>query len=458
MKKILAFTFLLAASLNFAHAQDSLKYSRGQVAADIAFFIKNAAEIHPNLYHDISKTVLTVKIDSLVKTLPDSLSDLQTFRAFAEATAFINEGHTGINTSKPLRAQRKSGTFRAIPLQVTDYNNIYFSANLLAPTNRTKGIKVTAINGVPSTELFKRIIALKGGLASFRKVSAITNFRFYLAAIGIKQPYAINYLDADDKKHVVTVNDLSEKDYLIALDKPAVAQSFNFKVIDNNIGYLDFKSMDNYGRFKKFCDSVFELADNQHIYKLMIDLRENGGGNSQLGWYLLNYITTTPFRMAGESGRKISQQFKDHITSNKAIYGEGSNDILSQPNGSFYKIGSTQLSKPENVSHPFKGKVCFLVGPYTFSSANMLAATVKDFKLATLIGEPTGEPGNDYGELCEIKLPNTGYVAFTSTTMWVRPNNNKEDNNPIYPDYTVKRSPGGNDNILKFAEKWLFDK
>lgn len=213
--------------------------------------------------------------------------------------------------------------------------------------------------------------------------------------------------------------------------------------------------MDNYDRFTKFCDSVFELADNQHINKLMIDLRENGGGNSQLGWYLINYITTTPFRMAGESGRKISQQFKDHITRNKAIYGEGSNDILSQPNGSFYKIGSTELSKPENVAHPFKGKVCFLIGPYTFSSANMLAATVKDFKLATLIGEPTGEPGNDYGELCDVKLPNTGYVAFTSTTMWVRPNNNKENNNPIYPDYTVMRSSTGDDNVLQFAIKWL---
>lgn len=203
MKKILAFTFLLLAFLNFSYAQDSSKYSRGQVAADVAFFIKNAAEIHPNLYHDISKTTLAAKTDSLVKSLPDSLTDLQTFRAFAESTAFINEGHTGINASKPIRAQRKSGMFRAIPLQVTDYNNKYFTANLLASANRTDGIKVTAINGVPSIELFTRIIALKGGLASFRKVSAITYFRFYLAAIGIKQPYVINYLDADNKKQLL---------------------------------------------------------------------------------------------------------------------------------------------------------------------------------------------------------------------------------------------------------------
>ena len=158
--------------------------------------------------------------------------------------------------------------------------------------------------------------------------------------------------------------------------------------------------------------------------------------------------------MAGESGRKVSRQFKDHIIANKAIYG-ADNVLLSQPTGSFYKIGDTALYKPTDISHPFKGKVCFLIGPRTFSSANMLAATVKDFKLATLIGEPTGEPGNDYGELCDIKLPNTGFLAFTSTTIWVRPNNDKKDNNPILPDYAVKRSTTGHDNVLQFAEKWL---
>ena len=454
MKPLIICTLFFTVLLNFAFAQDTLKYSRAQVAADITVFISNASDIHPNLYHDISKDGLKAKTDSLVKTLPDSLTDLQTYRAFAEATAFINEGHTGVNIPKQLRAQRKSGLFMAIPLQVTDFEGKYLTANLLAPDNKLNGIKITGINGVPSLQLFNSIMTMRGGLPSFRKVSALTNFRFYMATIGIKQPYVINYIGPDKKAHTVTVNDMSEKDYLAALSKPTVAPSFTFNVGKDGIGYLNFRSMDNYDGFTKFCDSVFEVADNQHINKLVVDLRENGGGNSQLGWYLLNKITTTPFRMAGESGRKVSRQFKDHIIANKAIYG-ADNVLLSQPTGSFYKIGDTALYKPTDISHPFKGKVCFLIGPRTFSSANMLAATVKDFKLATLIGEPTGEPGNDYGELCDIKLPNTGFLAFTSTTIWVRPNNDKKDNNPILPDYAVKRSTTGHDNVLQFAEKWL---
>src|ERR1700742_1881982 len=123
MKKLTVFCLLLATMISFCYAQDSLKYSKKQVAADINLFMTSAADIHPNLYHDISKQQLANKVDSLIKTLPDSLSELRTYRAFAEATAFINEGHTGINVPKAIRAQRKAGTFKSIPLQVTDYND-----------------------------------------------------------------------------------------------------------------------------------------------------------------------------------------------------------------------------------------------------------------------------------------------------------------------------------------------
>jgi hypothetical protein len=85
----------------------------------------------------------------------------------------------------------------------------------------------------------------------------------------------------------------------------------------------------------------------------------------------------------------------------------------------------------------------------------MLAAAVKDYHLFTLMGEATGEAANHYGELCTIKLPNTGLLAFTSTTMWGRPNGNANDNGPIEPDYLVKCTNTTGDHVLDYAMKWL---
>ena len=112
--------------------------------------------------------------------------------------------------------------------------------------------------------------------------------------------------------------------------------------------------------------------------------------------------------------------------------------------------------KPGNNPLRYSGKVCVLIGPNTFSSANMLSNAIKDFKLATLIGEPTGEPANDYGELYWNKLPNTQLSFSTCSKQFIRANGDSHDPNPILPDLVVKQNSNSNkDDVLDFAKGWL---
>jgi hypothetical protein len=457
MKRKLAVLLILVIALHKGYGQDSLKFTKAQIAGDITYFIKNASEIHPNLYHSISEKQLINKVDSLVRSLPDSLTEFMTYRTFAEVTALINEGHTGANAPVFVKNQINDGSFNAIPFQAIDYDNATFIGNLMIPGAKLSNLSVLSINGLTAANIFNQMTALKGGLSSFRKVSVIKYFRFYLAAIGIKQPYTIFYKDVNHNTSQVTVGNMRELDYLAEISKPKDARDYTFDVVGNATGYLNFKSMTNYDHFVVFCDSVFQTINQRHIRKLIVDLRENGGGNSALGMYLLNYITQKPYRMAGNSERKVSQQFKDQILkpANRQLYGDTYDEYLKMKNGEFWQVGGNDLVTPNIIKNRFTGSVCFLIGPYTFSSANMLAATIKDYNLAPLIGEPTGEPGNDYGELCTIKLPQTGWITFTSTTYWVRPNNNKTDHNAIIPDFLVKRTSSGGDNVLNYALKFI---
>ena len=454
LRSLLAAAFLFSATL-LLKAQEPNQYSHKQVADDIKILFKNAADIHPNLYHDISPGELKRKTDSLIGKLPDSLSVLSAYRAFAEATAFINEGHTSVDIPKPVSAAIRAGSFNGSPLQVLAYDNNSFDANLLLPGLQKKQVEVTAINGEPSPAILTKMMALKGDLTSFRKVIAINNFRFFLSVIGIAQPYVISYKDDSGASRTITLNSISEKEYVAGSGSKPHTVPYTYATLNGKYGYINFRSMADYDQFGRFCDSVFKTLDENKVDKLIIDLRENSGGNSSLGSYLLSYLADKPYRMAGDSKRRVSQQFKDYLIANKALYGDNYNDYLKLPVGSFMPLGSGDLTKPENKEHHFKGKVCFLIGPYTFSSANMLAAAVKDYHLFTLIGEATGESANHYGELCTIKLPNTGLLAFTSTTMWGRPNGNANDNGPIEPDYLVKRTTTTGDNVLDYAMKWL---
>ena len=96
-----------------------------------------------------------------------------------------------------------------------------------------------------------------------------------------------------------------------------------------------------------------------------------------------------------------------------------------------------------------------MIGPKTFSSANMLANTIQDYKLATLIGAPSGEPANDYGELIFVKLPNTGFTFTTSTKQFIRANGNAKDQHTVLPDYVVSDNPQtAVDEVLEYAIKY----
>lgn len=240
MKKYLAFTIILCIVAIQLNAQDSLKFSRQQVAIDITFFLKNAEAIHPNLYHGITEQQLRKSTDSLLRSLPDSLSEMATFRAFAEATAFINEGHTGSNIPKYIREQIKLGTFQSIPLQIIDYDNSTFKANLISSGLSLKKIDISSINGQSATSIFRKITALKGGLPSFKKVSAINYFRFYSKIIGLKAPYVINY-QSQGKAYKIEVDASTEQDYLKLIDKPKLIEDYSYQVINNSIGCINFK-------------------------------------------------------------------------------------------------------------------------------------------------------------------------------------------------------------------------
>ena len=104
----------------------------------------------------------------------------------------------------------------------------------------------------------------------------------------------------------------------------------------------------------------------------------------------------------------------------------------------------------------YSGKTCVLTGPNSFSSANMLSNAIKDYGLATLIGEATGEAPNDYGELYWNQLPHTGLTFYTCSKQFIRANGDAADPNPVLPDIEIKQNPNNlKDEVLEFAKEWV---
>lgn len=126
----------------------------------------------------------------------------------------------------------------------------------------------------------------------------------------------------------------------------------NAKILDNNIGYLNFPSFDDKSA-KRFKEKADELI-SKGAKSLIIDLRNNGGG-------IVNEST------------KIADYFLD----------KGKTIITTKDNNNNQEVTTAKDSKTYNIP------VVVLVNENTASAAEILTGALKDNKVATVIGKTT---------------------------------------------------------------------
>jgi hypothetical protein len=149
---------------------------------------------------------------------------------------------------------------------------------------------------------------------------------------------------------------------------------------------------------KDFSKRLFAFADSHAIQRTIVDLRFNQGGDSSV---------INPLERGLKSRKALSSQTR----------------------------------------------LIALIGPATFSSGLMAAMDLRDDLHAVLIGEPTGEKPNSYGEVKMLKLPNS-QLEISYCTKFFRLMKN-EDPPALAPGIIVKRSIAdflaGRDPVLEAA-------
>ena len=254
-------------------------------------------------------------------------------------------------------------------------------------------------------------------------------------------------------------------------------EPYTFKFLSDSIGYINYISMSN-GKsnpFEEFLKKVFTGLKQKSSKGLIIDLRNNGGGNSYYGQILLSYITAKPYKMAAKKVWKVSEQYRAYMRSRivwwlrwisyppaiwalRIFFDEAK--MFTSSEGELVELKSDEY-KPESNPLRYSGKVCFLIGSGTYSSAMMLANAVGDYKLATLIGEETAGIPNDFGEVYNFYLPNTYLRVSIPSALFVRANGDVSDKRGVLPDIKAKQRPEDSekkiDTVLETAKKWILD-
>lgn len=146
--------------------------------------------------------------------------------------------------------------------------------------------------------------------------------------------------------------------------------TMNFRVLEGNVGLLTVGSFQNSDFDRSYFDKLYhEILKTE---ALIIDIRNNGGGNSSYADYLISHFSNKPIL---QSSWKSPMYIAAH--------------------GSWNYPQEWYMQTPHPLS-PVRGKeiyqkpVVLLVNAATFSSAENLCVTFRSSKRGKIVGTPTG--------------------------------------------------------------------
>jgi hypothetical protein len=398
------------------------------------------------------RTSNQAEVEALYKKTLASITAPMTVRqawvAIAPVLGALNDGHVALLFPDPLNSAP-----RRFPLHFA----LAPDDTLIVIGDRTNtipiGSSVVSVDNVPAATYRDTTLAAFGGQTRtlHRTRVSMAGAWSAVALFGDGAFYHVRWQTPDGTTH--------EADLIASPPQRSSAasapQPYTYRTLKNgSIGYVDYRSCENLEAFKTFLADTFQTIKLNPIRALVIDIRRNGGGDSDLNNELWSYVTTKPFKQFGAMIEKSSAWLKGVYGPEKykMIYGDA---LWDAPDGKIIESGANpnaDLIRPGPLPLRYNGPVYLLISAQTFSSAMACALAAKDYGLATIVGEETGEPVNSTGETFAFTAPGTGLRAILTTKVFLAPKPHPNDQG-VVPDISIATTPAdiaaGRDPVLE---------
>ncbi|MBB4034371.1 hypothetical protein GGR21_000256 [Dysgonomonas hofstadii] len=427
MKKISYSLILFFLFISGVTAQKKL--GKEQLVADADTLHTRMYDIHPNLFAVFPQTEFEEDMAKAKSQFRDSMTVVDFYRIINPLVVKLEDGHTSVSVPAGLIDKNKKIVF---PFEVDIDKKKYDVTvkNNYSEKDIPAGAKVLSINGRSTRDILNKFLTYASGENNLFKFERVKwNFHLFPYMIYGDSVFSITYQTGDEKK-TVSLNGITLGQYneITAKnkkeEKKEVKEDFVLTVDnENNTAIIDFRSFSDHDKFVAFLDSTFTLIKKQDIKNLIIDLRENGGGNSRLGDELFQYISPVPFQQFGKMEMKVSPTLK-------RIF----NDTIRTLGISTYE---GELEDLRENDKRFSGNCYLLSSNHTFSSAADFTWTFHYFKMGKVVGEETGGLIVCYGDVASSKLPNTGMRFGTSWKKFYGYGADDSYTHGVKPDYEV---------------------
>ncbi|MDX1315197.1 MAG: S41 family peptidase, partial [Eudoraea sp.] len=259
--------------------------------------------------------------------------------------------------------------------------------------------------------------------------------RYYWQAFGEQKNFEVEIFQ-NGKTNSYTLKAIKAWDDFEMKRDDIVQEDWALKFYSNAAYLRPGNLSGDFENYKGFIDSAFvEIRANKYK-NLIVDLRNNGGGDDPFSDYLVSYIADKPFRWNSRYQLKSSLILKEDIRQNKDTTQTFSKWILSLKDGevSDYDFG---YHEAQPKAKRFQGKVYALVNRHSFSQATVAAAQIQDYGFGVIVGEETAEHPNLLASIFAYALPKTKIRVDVSKGKIYRVNG-MDDGKGVIPDILIR--------------------
>ncbi len=377
-------------------AANIARLSKAEWQDDLRYFASELPKRHKNAFHHIARAQFEQEVAKLDAAIPSLQAD-QIIIGMLEITAKVGDAHTYIHLPR---------SFHRYPLSLYWFGNELRVTRTTAPYQRALGARVVRIGEMNIRDVGTRIQRVISQdetewfvLRDSPDYIAIPEVLHALAIVPDITSAPFTFVDEQGKKFTLNIKAVArgvKLDWLSVPTKPPLYQQrpdeqFWFTYLpDARTIYVNFRG---YNSLIENAQQLFKAIDQQQPERLVIDMRENGGGDFTL--------------------------VREHLLP-----------------------GLKQRPAINRTGHLF-----VVIGRDTFSAAMSNATDFRKETKAILVGEPIGEKPNSYQENRQLVLPNSRLTVSYSTQYYkfldedgraVIPDKRI---NPDWPSYKAGRDP-----------------
>jgi hypothetical protein len=378
---------------------------------DLQFLAREIPKRHKDAFHRVTREQFERAVAELDAQIP-ALDDDRIALGLARIVAMIGDGHTTLNWH---------WSYRAVPLNLFWFGPELRVTSTIAPYRRALGARVVRVGGVSLGEAFNRVqpFIAQGENEWFVKShsAGILTYPALLYAIGLApdaRQASYTFEDARGRRFTLSLKageprtGQGARDYQwldAAREPPLYRQRMSEPLWytylpQSQTVYFNFKGYPSREAFKKFALDLFTFIDRHPVRRLVVDMRQNGGGDFTRG------------------REYIIPGIKERADINR------------------------------------RGHLFVVTGRWTYSAGMTNATDFRKETNAILVGEPTGGRPNGYQENREFRLPNSHLSVWVSTRFYEF---QKTDTPGVMPDQRIDPDWNsylrGRDPVLEWIEK-----